>query len=241
MTAAVAPAPQVHEPYDSSALARKRRREILLSQRACVPDLASSLSPEPEEALPQKRRRISHEVSEESDSSDSKPRKRVASKKGKASAKKPQMKYDPDVPMTKEEAAVWRREQRRKRNRESAAASRQRQRDRIVELEIELADWKSKFGGVMEKLHKMEEVTKTSITADLMTDIMASAPPQSVVSPTSSPKLTPCQSPTASPVASCSFVDAGTATADCDQVHHVEEEESEEQLLNKMISRPAKS
>ena len=49
------------------------------------------------------------------------------------------MKYDPDVPMTKEEATVWRREQRRKRNRESAAASRQRQRDRIQELEEEVS------------------------------------------------------------------------------------------------------
>lgn len=59
--------------------------------------------------------------------------------------KKPQMRYDPSVPMTKEEAAVWRREQRRKRNRDSAAASRQRQRNRILELEGEVAEWKKKI------------------------------------------------------------------------------------------------
>ena len=70
--------------------------------------------------------------------------------------KKPQNKYEPDVPMTKEEAAVWRREQRRKRNRDSAAASRQRQRDRIVELEAELGEWKAKFSAVMDRLNAAE-------------------------------------------------------------------------------------
>jgi hypothetical protein len=189
-----------------------------------------------EEITSQKRRKISHEVSEESDSSDAKPRKKVAKKKA-AAIKKPQMKYDPDVPMTKEEAAAWRREQRRKRNRESAAASRQRQRDRIEELEIVLDDWKSKFDGVMKRIQKLEEITQISVTADLLTEI-AAIPPQSVVSPMSSPNHSPCQSPTVSPVASCSFVDAGKVKDESDlEVHQVEEEE--EQLLNKMISRQA--
>jgi len=70
--------------------------------------------------------------------------------------KKPQMRYDPSVPMTKEAAAVWRREQRRKRNRDSAAASRQRQRNRISELEDEVAEWKIKFDEAMERLAKQE-------------------------------------------------------------------------------------
>jgi hypothetical protein len=234
MTAAVAPLPQLHDANDSPALARKRRREILLSQRACAPDLSFSVVTE--EITSQKRRKISHEVSEESDSSDAKPRKKVAKKKA-AAVKKPQMKYDPDVPMTKEDAAAWRREQRRKRNRESAAASRQRQRDRIEELEIVLDDWKSKFDGVMERIQKLEEITQISVTADLLTEI-AAIPPQSIVSPMSSPNHSPCQSPTVSPVASCSFVDAGKVKDESDlEVHQVEEEE--EQLLNKMISRQA--
>eukprot|EP00559_Dactyliosolen_fragilissimus_P004677 CAMPEP_0184860068 /NCGR_PEP_ID=MMETSP0580-20130426/5022_1 /TAXON_ID=1118495 /ORGANISM="Dactyliosolen fragilissimus" /LENGTH=171 /DNA_ID=CAMNT_0027357025 /DNA_START=27 /DNA_END=539 /DNA_ORIENTATION=- len=55
--------------------------------------------------------------------------------------KQVQKRYDPDVPMSKEEEQAWRREQRRKRNRESAAASRQKQRDRIFELEAEVDDW----------------------------------------------------------------------------------------------------
>ena len=233
MAAAVAPLPQLNDPNDSPALARKRRREILLSQRAGAPDL--SLPVTNEITSSQKRRKISHEVSEESDSSDSKPRKRVAKKK--ADNKKPQMKYDPDVPMSKEEAAVWRREQRRKRNRESAAASRQRQRDRIAELEVVLDEWKDKFDGIMERIQKLEKITKISVTADLLTEI-AAVSPQSVVSPVSSPNLTPCQSPIAYPVSSCLFVDAGKMKSESDlQVHQVEEEE--EQLLNKMISRPA--
>lgn len=71
--------------------------------------------------------------------------------------KKPQKKYDPDVPMTKEEAAIWRREQRRKRNRESAAASRQRQRDRIQELEGEVSALKQATQAVYDKIRALEE------------------------------------------------------------------------------------
>lgn len=71
-------------------------------------------------------------------------------------AKRPQMKYDPSVPMSKEDTSVWRREQRRKRNRESAAACRRRQRDRISELEVEVSDWRAKFDGALNKLKDLE-------------------------------------------------------------------------------------
>lgn len=80
-------------------------------------------------------------------------------------AKRPQMRYEPDVPMTKEQAAAWRREQRRKRNRESAAASRQRQRDRIAELELEVEEWKEKFQAAflrLEELERQHGIVKTS-------------------------------------------------------------------------------
>lgn len=240
----VAPLPQLHEPNDNSALARKRRREILMSQRTLVPDQPPSSTPIADETPSLKRRKISHaEVSEESDNSDAKPsRKKVAAKKKSKAAKKPQMKYDPDTPMTKEEAAVWRREQRRKRNRESAAASRQRQRDRITELEVEVGDWKTKFDGMMDKIREMEKLTQTAVMDDLMSDIAALPPPvQSLVSPSCSPSLTPCQSPTESPVTSCSLLDTGKIKAEIDPeaIHQIQVEESEEQLLNKMISRPA--
>ena len=68
------------------------------------------------------------------------------------------MKYDPEVPLTKEETSAWRREQRRKRNRESAAACRKRQRDRISELEVQVADWKAKFDEAVRKLGEAEGV-----------------------------------------------------------------------------------
>jgi len=95
------------------------------------------------------------------------------------SKKKPQMRYDPSVPMTKEAAAVWRREQRRKRNRDSAAASRQRQRNRITELEEEVSEWKKKYGDAMVQLSKQEAETKrltlldqNSTTSDCVSELM---------------------------------------------------------------------
>ena len=70
--------------------------------------------------------------------------------------KKLQMKYDPDVPMSREAATAWRREQRRKRNRESAAASRQRQRDRITELKAEVDQYKKAYEAVLVQIKALE-------------------------------------------------------------------------------------
>lgn len=152
--------------------ARKRRREILSSQRnlatpdpsplsadvAATTTMAMAAAPEGN-----KRRRVSDCTSSFLPpvvSPSSPPQVALMSGTitgGKTSkAKKPQMKYDPDVPMTKEEAAAWRREQRRKRNRESAAASRQRQRDRIVELEEEVEVWKAKFDEAMKRIQALD-------------------------------------------------------------------------------------
>jgi hypothetical protein len=61
--------------------------------------------------------------------------------------------------MSKEAAAAWRREQRRKRNRESAALSRQRQRDRIGDLEIEVDEWKTKVESIMERIKSLEDAS----------------------------------------------------------------------------------
>ena len=162
------PLPQPHElslAVDNPADARKRRREILASQRnlvatpdpspssaAIAADMDLNLAPEAN-----KRRRVSDCLSSDLPpvvSPSSPLKKALTAAAGKA--KKPQMKYDPDVPMTKEEAAAWRREQRRKRNRESAAASRQRQRDRIVELEAEVEEWKAKFDEAMKRIQALD-------------------------------------------------------------------------------------
>ena len=116
MAAAVSTMPALslqHPDVVTAEAARKRRREILVSQRSTGLDTTIA-QPVPTPIIePQtKRRKV----------------EAVATKGASKPGKKPQMKYEPQVPMSKEETAAWRREQRRKRNRESAAASRQRHR-----------------------------------------------------------------------------------------------------------------
>ncbi|KAL3940878.1 MAG: hypothetical protein SGBAC_004673 [Bacillariaceae sp.] len=189
MTAIVAPVvlPSSQLPVGPQAEARKRRREILLSQRTqtmssadlelCnAHETACAILPAIESAMaapPNKKQKM-----------DGKSRK---------AGKKPQMKYDPDVPMTKEEATAWRREQRRKRNRESAAASRQRQRDRINELEDEVEGWKSKYEATMAAISRLEQ-KKAEGTADAVLTHLPPLPDTTCskfVSPPASPGHTP--------------------------------------------------
>jgi hypothetical protein len=252
MSAAVAAIPSLQDLPESSDLARKRRREILMAQRACVPDLPLSTttgeltmdeSDRVRRPSAKKRKIVKKEVELESALELAKPIKTIITREPKSgdSPKKPQMKYDPDVPMTKEQAAVWRREQRRKRNRESAAASRQRQRDRIAELEVELDEVKGQFDEVVEKLRELEAITNTSVTADLLTDLPKSSSTAGVVSPSSSPNHSPRQSPTVSPVTSCTLIDTGMATGqEKQQAHAITEEKDDEESTHK-ISRPAES
>lgn len=82
--------------------------------------------------------------------------------------KRPQLKYDPDVPMTREQTRAWRRDQRRKRNRESAAACRKRQRDLISVLEGEVAVWKAKFDNALSKIKERDgEGTATELRTQI--------------------------------------------------------------------------
>jgi len=263
----VAPLPQLLSDapsmQDPSALARKRRREIIQSQRAAVvpiPDVSASTSILSTVEVARKKLKScasadativtnqQQEVPADTcTTSCAKPNTKATSKratKKSGAAKKPQMKYDPDVPMTKEEAAVWRREQRRKRNRESAAASRQRQRDRIAELEVERDEWKKNYEQVMLKLQELEEETgipSSGSEMPIQTKSMSTADlEKTIVSPPSSPEVSPRSSPTCSPIASCSLLDTGRILEEVPgQEHHIFEKEEEKQLLNKMISRPA--
>lgn len=147
-----------------------------------------------------------------------------------AKKKKPQMKYDPDVPMSKEEATAWRREQRRKRNRESAAASRQRQRDRISELEAEVARYKKAFDAVQAQIKSLEERQKQPAT---VVSVSRSETPEPVTS-----ILTQPVSPTTS-----TFLDlnAGDGIVDKPTLLQTEAFSQEQQLQQpiKMISRHA--
>lgn len=207
MTAVVAPVVLPAQlPAGPPAEARKRRREILASQR--LQSLPSSADLELSNA---------HETAcviipaiESAMAAPASKKQKIDGKCNKA-GKKPQMKYDPDVPMTKEEATAWRREQRRKRNRESAAASRQRQRDRINELEVEVEEWKSKYDDILEAIAKLEQ-QKAEGTADAVLTHLPPLPETTCskfVSPPASPGHSPSYEPServASPIASSSLI-----------------------------------
>lgn len=160
-----------------------------------VPDPAATLS-KPQTAVAV---RSKGGTTKKPSSAASKTKKIAATTK----KKKPQMKYDPDIPMTKEEATVWRREQRRKRNRESAAASRQRQRDRITELESEVGDWKAMVEGMMAKIHALERETGHTTTPTEVKQFVSSSGQQILSLPltksihprASSPNITEKQLP----------------------------------------------
>lgn len=170
MSTAVVVIPPTTSKFPDASAARKRRREILASQRQALEFTTTSANKSStyEDGHIKKARRVS-EISESANLSTflvcndpltSVTSKKLTNTKKKVSIKKkPQMKYDPDVPMTKEEAAAWRREQRRKRNRESAALSRQRQRDRIGDLEVEVEEWKNKVESIMERIKSLEEAS----------------------------------------------------------------------------------
>jgi bZIP transcription factor len=132
------------------AEARKRRKEIMQSLRADGEENGNKAAELPQateaEALPPKKRKIAKKESAD------------AKREREEHAKKTQVRYDPEVPMDKDQLAAWRKEARRVRNRESAAASRQRIRDRITELEGEISQWKQKYAIAIERLEHLERV-----------------------------------------------------------------------------------
>ena len=170
MSASVIVIPPASSKFPDASAARKRRREILASQRQALEltTTSSQRSSNYNGVFHKKPRRVS-DISEQDNHLKSigsdgpmtmvSVTKSANTKKKISAKKKPQMKYDPDVPMSKEEAAAWRREQRRKRNRESAALSRQRQRDRIGDLEVEVEQWKNKVDTIMKRIKSLEDAT----------------------------------------------------------------------------------
>jgi hypothetical protein len=102
----------------SPALARKRRREA---------------------------RRRSHDSLSSTISSQSVDNASVVGRRDSYQQRNTQVRYSPDVAMTEEELAAWRRDQRRIRNRDSAAMTRQRTRELIVNLQNDVDEWKKKY------------------------------------------------------------------------------------------------
>lgn len=69
---------------------------------------------------------------------------------------KKQSRYDPGVPMTREELKAWRKEARRVRNRESAAASRKKTREAVSQLQEEVDTLKSKYAAALKLIIDLE-------------------------------------------------------------------------------------
>jgi hypothetical protein len=143
------------------AEARKRRKEIIQSQRLEGDANVATDNEAPKE--PAKAAAAAAASDEPAVPENKPPKKRKVDDSSTTSSKdddgkKTQIRYDPEVPMSKEQLAAWRREARRVRNRESAAASRQRIRSRITELEEEVGEWKSKYTQAMERLQRLENV-----------------------------------------------------------------------------------
>jgi hypothetical protein len=77
---------------------------------------------------------------------------------------KKQTRYEPEIPMSKAELSLWRKEARRVRNRESAAASRQKIRGRIEELEEQLATLDSKYQAALKRIEELESIERNTAT-----------------------------------------------------------------------------
>lgn len=174
------------------AEARKRRKEIIQSQRSENESIANGATTQASVAVSAATDGIEltaetaqgeassiSEIDPSGNEADKKPPKKRKLTAGDApprknnkketndtskSSKKTQIRYDPDVPMNKDQLAAWRREARRVRNRESAAASRQRIRNRISELEDEVGEWKDKYSAALQRLEALEQHIATNGT-----------------------------------------------------------------------------
>mmetsp|Transcript_16098 Transcript_16098/g.24505 ORF Transcript_16098/g.24505 Transcript_16098/m.24505 type:complete len:167 (-) Transcript_16098:190-690(-) len=152
------------ETPDAAQLARRRRKEIIQSQRSTAEAVTTQAS-DTVSMIATVEENTSNDIMESSNSESDvslpppKKRKLVIEQpdlQALEKKKKLQMRYDPDVPMTKEQLAAWRKEARQVRNRESAAASRQRIRDKISELEGQVGEWKQKYQEAMGRLRILE-------------------------------------------------------------------------------------
>lgn len=170
-------------------MARKRRMEQLRASRSSDDDASQDSN--------NKRARLLLEENDDSSSCCSEDEDGVRRKPSLRGIKK-QARYEPGVPMTKEELAAWRKEARRVRNRESAAASRQKTKERIEVLEAQVSTLQAKYDAALHRIAELEGQGGGGGAAPTMTPFVVAIPPQRV-SPQPSPKITPASSPIAVP------------------------------------------
>ena len=197
-----------------ASLARKRRIELRNMQRGSeVSDEASTES---------KKARVDAEVLVDPVTSKPKP---------SITGIKKQSRYDPGVPMTRDELTTWRKEARRVRNRESAAESRKRNRDRISELETEVDALKSKYAAALNRILELEAAAAVndSFTPTVLRQDLTQMPTPRGSVPASPRVTSNTVSPPLSPTSSFSLTG---------EKHHEETVNQKYQHIMEMISRP---
>lgn len=176
----------------SQAVARKRRKEILASSKTAKKSRTTStpavIIVGSEDEIKSDSNCSSKRTSKSSPVLVVAKRKLTCNSKVIKSNTKYQNRYEPEVPMSKEEEAEWRREARRQRNRESAAASRNKVRNRIQELEHEVQGWRTKYDSLMNRIELLEKETMPSISTINSTNSPATIQASPLSSPQTAPK-----------------------------------------------------
>jgi hypothetical protein len=109
---------------------------------------------------------------------------------------KKQARYEPVVPMSKEELSEWRKEARRVRNRESAAASRRKTRERIDELEGHVHVLETKYAKALERIAELEKTSQpTTPVAGPSIENATTTPPAAILIENQAPSTVRTVSP----------------------------------------------
>jgi hypothetical protein len=209
---------------DSTSAARARKRRIELRKRSTADKDEDVVDDDQKSTESIKRARVDDEMV---DPVTSKPRPSLT-------GIKKQSRYDPGVPLDREELREWRKVARRVRNRESAADSRKRNRDRVTELEGEVDILQSRYSAALQRIVELEaaQAVNDSFTpAILRQDVMSGVDwTHSVGSAPLSPKITSFKtiSPPMSPTLSYSVPD---------EEHHEEVTKKYQHIMH-LINRP---
>jgi len=187
-------------------------------------------------ALARKRRREARRKSHDSHSST------ISSK-----IVDPEVRYSPDVSMTEEELAVWRREQRRIRNRDSAAMTRRKTRDLITNLKNNVADWKRKYEKLEDENKSLRDYFQSRglVIPDDIPKVLVKLedPIKSIVSPSSSPVLSAKNPANSTDVLAIPALvvsqSVGASLVPPAAMMNVKQRHQPTQHLIEMISRPA--
>lgn len=140
-----------------------------------------------------------------------------------------QVRYSPDVPMTEEELASWRRDQRRIRNRDSAATTRRKTRELISELQNAADQWKKKYEKLEAENANLLKKLQSPGVSDVSTDSMSKA----IIPVPPSPELT--STANTPPI----VTDENFVEDCCGEAMMKVQQQEPKQHLTEMISRPA--